>query len=128
MIIPARWMTGGRGLDSFRKIMLHDDSICILHDFADSSDVFTGVEIKGGVCYFLRDKSYKGKCHIYRHISNEVRESQRYIIEDGDDIFVREDRLISIKNKVKVTNETSFDKIVSSMKPYGLRGDVSAFG
>ena len=124
MIIPARWMTGGRGLDDFRKTMLHDDCIRILHDYADSSDVFSGVEIKGGVCYFLRDKSYKGKCHIYRHVLQEIRESERYLVEDGDDIFVREERLISIKDKVGVTNDTSFDKIVSSMKPYGLRGDV----
>lgn len=124
MIIPARWMTGGRGLDDFRSEMIHDTSIQVLHDYADSSDCFTGVEIKGGVCYFLRNSHYNGKCHIYRHASNTVRESERFLVEEGDEIFVREDRLISIKNKVGVTDTTSFDTIVSSMKPYGLRGDV----
>ena len=124
MIIPARWMTGGRGLDEFRKAMLHDDSIQVLHDFADSSDCFSGVEIKGGICYFIRNEHYHGKCQIFRHRGDEIRESTRALIEDGDEIFVREDRLISIKNKVNITNLSSFDTIVSSMKPYGLRGDV----
>ena len=124
MIIPARWMTGGRGLDSFRTKMINDKSISILHDYADSSDCFTGVEIKGGVCYFLRDSNYNGKCRIYRHYNGEIRESYRYLVEEGDNLFVREDRLISIKNKVNITAKTSFENIVSSMKPYGLRGDV----
>lgn len=124
MIIPARWMTGGRGLDEFRKEMINDKSIQYLYDFANSSDCFTGVEIKGGVCYFLRNTNYEGKCTIFRHTDKGTRESKRYLVEEGDTIFVREDWLISIKNKVNISASTSFDKIVSSMRPYGLRGDV----
>lgn len=124
MITPARWMTGGRGLDSFRKEMLHDRSIRVLHDYPDSSDCFTGVEIKGGVCFFLFDANYKGKCSIVRHDRNQIRESVRYLVEDGDEIFVRDERLVSIKDKVGITEKTSFENIVSTMRPYGLRGDV----
>lgn len=123
MIIPARWMTGGRGLDLFRHEMITDKSIKVLHDFPNSSDCFSGVEIKGGVCYFLRESNYSGKCHVVRHLEDGLRESVRYLVEKGDDIFVREDRLISIKNKVQNDKFVSFDTIVSSMKPYGLRGD-----
>ena len=123
MIIPARWMTGGRGLNTFRKTMIHDNKICVLHDYTDASECFSGVEIKGGVCYFLRDESYSGKCHIYKHHNKETRESFRFLVEPGDEIFVREERLISIKEKVTSKEFTSFDTIVSSMKPYGLRGD-----
>lgn len=123
MIIPARWMTGGRGLDSFRGEMIHDDSIKELHDFADASECFTGVEIKGGVCYFLRDRSYNGKCRVFRHANGEVKESFRMLVEDGDSIFIRDDRLIPIKNKIINSGAESFESIVSSMRPYGLRGD-----
>jgi site-specific DNA-methyltransferase (adenine-specific) len=40
MIIPARWYSGGKGLDSFRDEMLHDDRIRELHDFLDAGEVF----------------------------------------------------------------------------------------
>lgn len=126
MIIPARWMTGGRGLDSFRKEMLNNRSIRVLHDFPDASDCFTGVEIKGGVCYFLIDNHYSGKCTVFRHDKDEIRKSERYLVEDGDEIFVRDERLLSIKDKIAISEKTSFENIVSSMKPYGLRGDVFA--
>lgn len=124
MIIPARWMTGGRGLDSFRKEMLHNRSIRVLHDFPNSSDCFTGVEIKGGVCYFVVDSNYNGKCTIYRHDKDCVRQTERFLVEEGDDIFVRDERLLSIKEKVGTTDITSFENLVSTMRPYGLRGDV----
>ncbi|MBQ9084785.1 MAG: Eco57I restriction-modification methylase domain-containing protein [Clostridia bacterium] len=124
MISPARWMTGGRGLDEFRKTMIFDKHIKVLHDFADATDCFNGVEIKGGVCYFLYDNKYEGKCQVFRHANKQIRESFRYLVEPGDEIYIRDDRLISIKNKVLGSNFVSFETIASSMKPYGLRGDV----
>ncbi|MCD8372695.1 MAG: Eco57I restriction-modification methylase domain-containing protein [Clostridia bacterium] len=123
MIIPARWMTGGKGLDDFRDEMIHDRHITKLYDFADSSDCFNGVEIKGGVCYFLWDKSKESECEIYRQDANGVIYSKRYLAEEGDDIFIRYPQLVSIKNKVSAFKEKSFEDIVSSRKPYGLASD-----
>ena len=60
MIIPARWYNGGKGLDDFRSEMLKDTRIKELHDFPDTSDCFPGLNIRGGVCYFLWDKEHKG--------------------------------------------------------------------
>ena len=67
MIIPARWYAGGRGLDNFRDEMLNDNRIRILHDFPDATNVFPGVQIKGGVCYFLWGRENKGFCKIINH-------------------------------------------------------------
>ena len=124
MIIPSRWMTGGKGLKDFRHDMITDKHICELHDFADSKMCFQGVDIKGGVCYFLRDREFKdGICRCFRHDVNGVSLSIRPLCEDGENIFIREPKLISIKNKVDLTNG-SVEDIASPRKPYGLCGDV----
>lgn len=123
MIVPSRWMTGGKGLDKFRDVMINDDSIKELHDFVDSKMCFSGVDIKGGVCYFLRDNTYHGNCHCVRHDVNGSEESIRPLCENGDNIFIREPKLISIKNKVNLTVGV-VENISSPQKPYGLRGDV----
>lgn len=126
MIIPARWMTGGKGLDDFREETIHDEHFSVLHDFANSEDCFSGVDIKGGICYFLWDRDRTGECDIYRHDSNGVLFSRRYLVEEGDDIFIRYPELVSIKNKVWKNNVESFENIVSSRKPYGLATDFFA--
>ena len=72
MIVPARWFSGGFGLDSFRDEMLHDTSLREIHDYPEASDCFSGVQIKGGVCYFLWDRDHKGDCEIYTHRGNNI--------------------------------------------------------
>ncbi len=126
MIIPARWMTGGKGLDEFRYETIHDKHFTVLHDFANSEDCFSGVDVKGGICYFLWNREKEDKCDIYRHDSNGISHSKRYLVEQDDDIFIRYPQLVSIKNKVWAKKETSFEEIVSSRKPYGLPSDFFA--
>jgi hypothetical protein len=53
MVIPSRWMAGGRGMDEFRKEMLSSHNLLKLVDYPVSKEVFPNVEVKGGICYFL---------------------------------------------------------------------------
>ncbi len=53
MVIPSRWMASGLGLGEFRQTMLADQRIRELVDYPAASDVFPGVEVKAGVCYFV---------------------------------------------------------------------------
>lgn len=121
MIIPSRWFSGGRGLDEFRDKMLKDDRIRIIHDYITAGDCFPGVEIKGGVCYFLWDRDNMGKCKIYTHDGNmTVSESERSLLEKGADTFIRYNQAISILRKVQNLKEADFSSIVSSNDPFGF--------
>ena len=128
MIIPARWYSGGKGLDEFRNEMLKDDRLRIIHDFNNASECFSGVEIKGGVCYFLWERDNAGLCHVYQHSDNKITSSmQRPLLEKGCDVFIRHNKAISILRKVQNKKEKSFTTIVSSRKPFGLATNFSDF-
>lgn len=120
MIIPARWYSGGRNLTNFRKTMLNDDRISVLHDYPCSSDCFQSVQIEGGVCFFLWDSTYHGDCTIYSHSKNGVQSVEhRPLLEEGNDAFLRNKYQVSILRKVKSQNEQSFASIVSANDPFG---------
>ena len=131
MIVPARWYAGGKGLDEFRDTMISDKRIRVLHDYLNSVDCFSGVEIKGGVCYFLWDRDNQGICKIYTHDGNSVRESERFLKEMDSDIFIRHAFGVSILQKVRTYKENTVSSITSSQKPFGLRtfvkGDNKTF-
>lgn len=123
LIMPSRWMTSGKGLDDFRNKLINDTRFMVLHDYFDATECFSNVEIKAGVCYFLWNRNYSEKCNIYTHFeNNKVEKTLRFLKDsDNDDIFIRDLNQISVKNKIK---KFDFINLVSSMKPYGLRGDV----
>jgi site-specific DNA-methyltransferase (adenine-specific) len=128
MIIPSRWFAGGKGLDSFREEMLNDNRIRIIHDFPNASDCFTGVEIKGGVCYFLWNRDNRGQCKISTHEGDRIiSEMERPLLEKNTNVFIRQNGAISILHKVQKKSETSFSTIVSSRKPFGLPTNFTDF-
>jgi len=122
MIIPARWFSGGKGLDEFRNEMLNDNHLRQLVDFPEAIDCFPGVQIKGGVCYFLWDRDNFGLCNVATSIKDKISsEMLRPLLEDGCETFIRYNQAISIIHKVNARNETRLSEQVSSMKPFGLR-------
>ncbi len=120
MIIPARWYSGGKGLDEFRQTMLTDKHIRQLYDFFNAEDCFPGVDLSGGVCYFLWDRDNEGICNIVSHDGHSVTTLQRPLLEEGADSFVRFNQSISILRKIQQHNEESFATIVSTRKPFGI--------
>lgn len=121
MIIPSRWFSGGRGLDEFRDGMLHDERIRVIHDFTNAGDCFPGVEIKGGVCYFLWDRDNKGYCRVYTHEGDKIVSiAERPLLEIGAETFIRHNEGIAILHKVRKFNEDSFANLVSANDPFGF--------
>ena len=119
MIIPSRWFAGGKGLRSFREEMLNDDRISEIVDFPDATEVFPGVDIAGGVCYFLWDKEHTGSCKV-TNIHQGKRFSSRRPLNEFQ-IFIRHGSAVQIIKKVLEKEETSLSTQVSSAKPFGLR-------
>lgn len=133
MIIPSRWFAGGKGLDEFREAMLADDRIRSIDDFLSAADVFPGVGLKGGVCYFLWERDNRGLCRVSTHLKGwDDSTSTRRLLEPGADIFIRFNEGLSILKKVataaggkrgEVTlpEGVRFDRLVSSLRPFGFR-------
>jgi len=121
MITPSRWFSGGRGLDLYRQEMLQDGRISHLTDYPVSAECFPGVEIKGGVSYFLWGRDRTGDCEVKTVRGNNVSISTRPLLEEGSDIFVRFNESIEILKKVLLKKEKSFSDFVSNQKPFGLR-------
>lgn len=121
MIIPARWFSGGRGLDEFRDEMLKDKRLKVIHDFPNASDCFPGIEIKGGVCYFLWHKDNDDLCTIFTHKGDEIiSSSKRKLLEKGAETFIRFNEAVPILRKVQGFDENSFASLISANDPFGF--------
>lgn len=121
MVIPSRWFSGGRGLEEFRKEMLSDKHIRVLVDYENFKDIFPGVDLAGGACYFLWDRDQAGDCKVVNCSSGyEDVSMNRYL--DEFYVFLRSNQALSIVRKVVNMHQSNFmDKTVSASKPFGLR-------
>ncbi|VTS08227.1 Eco57I restriction-modification methylase domain-containing protein [Gemmata obscuriglobus] len=135
MVTPSRWFAGGRGLEEFRREMLSDRRLRCLIDYPDSREVFAGVDIAGGVSYFLWDSSWNGKCavtNIYGSIASPP--LSRHL--DEYDILVRYNEAIPILEKVLCsTSDGAFESLssqVAPIQPFSIRtnyrGETSSDG
>ena len=120
MIIPSRWFAGGRSLDEFRKEMLKDNRIRILVDFPDSVECFPGVDLSGGVSYFLWDRDNRGNCEVTSILGGSATTLERPLLEEGLETFIRYNEATSILRNVRKLRERSFAEIVSANDPYGF--------
>jgi len=136
MVIPSRWFSGGKGLDDFRESMLSDNRLRSINDFLSAADVFPGVGLKGGVCYFLWNRANPGSCSVSTNFKDwPVSTATRPLLEPGADVFVRFNEGVSVLQKVMVvetdqnaalslSEDKRFDRLVSSRKPFGLETRV----
>ena len=129
LIMPSRWYSGGKGLDSFRDTMLSDIHIRQILDFPNPDEVFPSTNIRGGVCVVNWDKSWNSNKNLTRVITFEnnviKNDVQRTIKFDDLDIFIRDSTSVEILEKInKVTplHEGRISDFASPRKPYGFSG------
>lgn len=125
VIVPSRWMKGGRGLQKFRGKMMDDVRISKMYDYADSRECFPTQHIDGGICYFLWDKLHTGMCEYhYKPYNEDWIVTNRMLREHGMSTIIRDPRQISIlKKAIQNSREGDFSSIVSAQKPFGFRTD-----
>lgn len=124
MIIPSRWFAGGKGLDDFRESMLKDSRVRTIVDYFDPNDCFPGVDLSGGVCYFLWSRDNRGPCSVTTVLNKTTTTLERPLIEKGMPTFIRFNQAVSIIHKIKKKQEDTFDSIVSARKPFGLTTNI----
>ncbi|MCR4659238.1 MAG: Eco57I restriction-modification methylase domain-containing protein [Bacteroidales bacterium] len=122
MIMPAKWYSGGKGLDSFRTEMLNDSRVEKLIDYTNSTDCFPTADIAGGVCYFLWSRDYEGLCTFINTLNGKESRIEKKLNEL--EIFVRYPVANEIVNKVRSTEKHFMNEQISARKPFGLATDV----
>jgi site-specific DNA-methyltransferase (adenine-specific) len=125
MVTPARWYAGGRGLDEYRSEMLADKRIRALVDYPDAAEAFPGIQIKGGVSYFLWDNSWNDACEVTTIEGGKPTgpPTRRYL--SAYDVLVRRNEAVPILEKVlKVNAKDGFGSLaskVSPIQPFSIR-------
>lgn len=125
MVVPSRWLAGGRGLDEFRKGMLSSHKLSRLVDFPVSKEVFPNVEVKGGICYFLWSEAHKGPCDVTVIRGDEESSSSRQL--DEFDVFVRDPIAVGILRKVLKAGEQPITGILTADTPFGIATNFDGF-
>jgi len=120
MVIPSRWFSGGKGLDTFRHTMLNDEHLRKIIDYENFKDIFPGVDLAGGACYFLWERDNIGPCEVTNFDEKQPNTSVRNLNEHG--IFIRQNKALSIVNKIlKINKNKKFlSDVVSPRKPFNL--------
>ncbi|MCB9967828.1 MAG: Eco57I restriction-modification methylase domain-containing protein [Geminicoccaceae bacterium] len=119
-VTPSRWMTGGKGLDKFRRQMLTDKHLRAIVDYPKLYEAFPGVKIRGGISYFLWDGGYQGPCQFQTIWDGQPTGPAvaRYL--DVYDVLVRRNEAVPILEKVRARGEPTLDARVTSRKPFGF--------
>jgi len=104
----------------------------VLDDYPSTTDVFPGVNNRGGICTFLWEDGSDGDVLVRTHEGGQVvSELSRPLLEPGADTFIRYNEGLEILRKVVATEGGSatdvslpsnvrFAEMVSSRKPFGL--------
>ena len=123
MVIPSRWFGGGKGLSEFRATMLGDRNIRKVVDYENATDAFPGIDLAGGVCYFLWERDSDGLCEVTNIVGdNPPAVAVRRL--DEFPTFVRHSAAVPIIRKVLIKEEARMSAQVSSRKPFGIPTNV----
>ncbi|MCD6436266.1 MAG: Eco57I restriction-modification methylase domain-containing protein [Clostridiales bacterium] len=110
MIIPNRYMVGGKGLDKFRKKMINLKNIKEIIEYPDDFEIFNTVWIRGGVQFITFTKNNNKLVKHVRILHNKIIQSSNRTLNNFD-IVIRNIKDEEILNKLETTNKIVIPKI-----------------
>ena len=115
LVIPARWIAAGKGLDGFRKRMMESNHLKNLKYFQSSNSIFPTVNINGGICFLHYDQNHHGKTNFTNGVNAENINLNEFDIIPDDPLAFSLIRKIQVKWKGKYVGEMAWAR-----KPFGL--------
>jgi hypothetical protein len=128
LITPSRWFTGDAQDKSFIKLrdfIKENNHMLKLFNYKDEKELFSNVEIKGGINYFLFKDGYNGQVEFVNCIESERKSTIRNLFEDGMDIIISNSDDFPILNKVRSVNFVPLTQITTGRNAFGIIGKQS---
>lgn len=128
LITPSRWFTGNAQDKSFlklREFLIENQHFEKIYNYFNNKDIFPGVTI-GSINYFLYNKNYEGNVEFYEISGSEKTMMERPLFEEGLDIVISMNNIVSILNKVKnFYTFKSMMEITQGRNAFGIVGKTS---
>lgn len=122
MIIPSRWMTRTQAgvPDNWVDKMIACNHFKEIHDFANSAGCFPGVNINGGVNYFLYEDSYNGKCKYfyYDDTFNSTTSHEIFLNEKSSGVVIRDPKSYGVIEKISLIDGVYYNNEDSNFSGY----------
>jgi site-specific DNA-methyltransferase (adenine-specific) len=103
--------------------MLGDRNIRKVVDYENATDAFPGIDLAGGVCYFLWERDSDGLCEV-TNIAGDTPPAVAVRRLDEFPTFVRHSAAVPIIRKVLIKEEARMSEQVSARKPFGIPTNV----
>ena len=121
LITPSRWLNRvGQGVSDewVDKMLGEDNHFATMNDFLNANECFTGVELKGGVNYYLWDIEHKGNCLYQLNQNGHVFVRNDALDPIGAGVVIRDSMALPIIQKIievegKYFKDNSYSSVVS---------------
>lgn len=122
LITPARWFTADAQDNSFPKLrnfVQQNNHFAIISSY-NGKNLFPSTDLST-VSAFLWDKSHTGKV-LFKEYFGKYNEMERPLFEEGQDIILPSNNLVSILKKIIKTKYTPLNTITTGRDAFGIVG------
>ncbi len=125
LITPARWFAGDAQDKSFVKLRNYikgNNHIQSLYYFPDAREIFSNVEIKGGLQYYLSANDFSGDLDFYSIHNGKSSYVKRSLFFEDMDIVISDVKAIPILKKVITGDFKPLTHITTGRNAFGIIG------